>query len=217
MRTAAKGPLANVAAAGPTISDDGRYVVYQSTSTGYVSGVDDGNGQPDVFLYDRVSRTTTLVSHQSASPNVAGNDASILPQICGDGRYVAYQSYATNLADGQIDVPGSLDLFLFDRMTGTNRLVSHTPVSATTASAQTQSILLGMAVSGDGSFVAFSSMASNLVDGDRNNSYDLFGYSNSAAAPIKLACTSRSLRTRRRLRLFPKPSTPHSRIRSPRR
>lgn len=184
VRTAAKTPLANVAVDGPTISDDGRYVVYQSNSTDYVTGVNDGNGQPDVFLYDRLSRTTTLVSHQSVSPNVAGNDASILPQISGDGRYVAYESYATSLADGQIDVPTSLDVFLFDRVTGTNRLVSHTPASATTASAQTQAILLDMAVSGDGSFVAFSSLATNLVEGDRNNSYDLFGYSTSAAAPI---------------------------------
>src|SRR5207249_2625935 len=71
---------------------------------------------------------------------------------------------------------------IFDRTTGTNRLVSHTSASATTA-AQLPVSMAGLSVSGDGSYVAFSSPATNLVVQDRNNRYDLFGYSTRDAAP----------------------------------
>src|SRR5262245_65125616 len=101
----------------PIISADGRYVAYNSWATNLVPNFVDSNGPPiagdsyrntDVYLFDRVTGTNTLVSHKAGMPNVGGNQSSgafqvygdYLLTISGDGRYVSYFSLATDLVAG---------------------------------------------------------------------------------------------------------------------
>ena len=102
----------------PTISADGRYIVFQSYADNLVSG--DTNGKLDIFIRDRQTDTTTRVSVKS--DGTESNDNSAHPTISADGRYVAFHSDATNLVDG--DTNGKTDVFVYDRQTHTTTRVS---------------------------------------------------------------------------------------------
>jgi hypothetical protein len=147
----------------PSISSDGRYVAFQSYATNLVAG--DTNSVTDVFVRDRVARTTTRVSVNSAEAQ--GNSDSYYPSISGDGRYVALHSYATNLVAG--DTNNINDVFVRDTVAGTT-----TRVSVNSAEVQGNSLSWFPSISGDGRYVAFYSSASNLVSGDANGTSDVF-------------------------------------------
>ncbi len=93
-----------------SISDDGRYVVFQSVATNLVG--DDLNGVEDVFLHDRQTSTTTLVSRAFASGQ-PGNAESARGVIADDGSWIAFRSEASNFVSG--DTPLSKDVFLAER------------------------------------------------------------------------------------------------------
>jgi Tol biopolymer transport system component len=181
-------PQAGSFAAG--LSADGRYAVFVSGAVDLIPGVVDTNADQDVFLYDRVLKKTTLVSRSAASPTHAANAGSGFPSLSADGRYVLYQSDATDLVPGQIDdTPGGSanysDLFLYDRVTGTTTLVSHSATSAVTATDEVQYAL----ISADGSTIAFVSEARDLVPGQRNRRYpdDVFLYDRASGAVTLLS------------------------------
>ncbi|MBR1231965.1 Calx-beta domain-containing protein [Bradyrhizobium sp. AUGA SZCCT0182] len=157
------GEQGNSASFEPSISADGGYVTYQSLASNLVDG--DTNETFDVFVFDGQTETTERVSVSSAGEQ--GNDASIAPSISADGRYVPYFSPASNLVDG--DTNETYDDFVFDRQTDTTERVS---VSA--AGEQGNSDSSNASISADGTFVTYSSSASNLVDGDTNGTYDVF-------------------------------------------
>jgi Tol biopolymer transport system component len=77
----------------PVISNDGRFVAYRSTATNLVAGAT--NGLPNVFLYDRQTGTTTLLSVNASG--MAGNNRSFAPQFSGDGQTLVFQSWASDL------------------------------------------------------------------------------------------------------------------------
>jgi hypothetical protein len=77
----------------PVISNDGRFVAYRSTATNLVAGAT--NGLPNVFIYDRQTGTTTLLSANTSG--MAGNNRSFTPQFSGDGQTVVFQSWASDL------------------------------------------------------------------------------------------------------------------------
>lgn len=81
---------------GGSVSDDGRFVSFISHASNLVAGFVDGNGvgvlQSDVFLFDRLTGSVTLVSHTAASPMTGGNGGSDVATISGDGRFVAFLS-----------------------------------------------------------------------------------------------------------------------------
>jgi Tol biopolymer transport system component/alpha-tubulin suppressor-like RCC1 family protein len=77
----------------PAISNDGRFVAYRSTATNLVAGAT--NGLPNIFLYDRQTGTTTLLSANASG--MAGNNRSFAPQFSGDGATVVFQSWASDL------------------------------------------------------------------------------------------------------------------------
>lgn len=146
----------------PSFSADSRYVVFASIAPNLAPAVLDLNGKFDIYLFDRLAGSTILVSASSADHAIAANGESTLPVISADGRYVAYQSTATDLVPGQIDSNGKTDVFLFDRIAGSTTLVSHAASSALgTGSAASENA----AMSGDGRYVAFQSVATNLVTG----------------------------------------------------
>jgi Tol biopolymer transport system component len=114
--------------------------------------------------------TTDRVS--VSTQGVAGDDDSRLAAISGDGRFVAFWSFASTLAPG--DTNGAADVFVRDRVTGTTERVS-------VDSRERQAIGAGIdtnfgrpAISADGRYVAFASSATNLVKGDRNQVADIF-------------------------------------------
>jgi Tol biopolymer transport system component len=155
------------------ISADGNLVLFQSEATDLVRGVVDGNGGADVFLHDRRRRKTVLVSHGAASDARAGNRTSPGSVLSADGRWVAFQSAATDLVTGAKDFNQSPDIFL-DGPTAGRELVSQRapdlPSDTPPAWSRAESI------SADGRFVVFTSAASWLVDGqrDRNGDADVF-------------------------------------------
>lgn len=146
-------------------SADGRFVVFNSTSGNLVAGQADGNGGNDIFLHDRVTATTVLVSHAAGAAQTAADDGSMVPAISADGRWVVYWSSASDLVDGLIDNAGAPDVFLYDRLNATNILVSHLPGLPTTAG---DSNSFDPAINADGGFVFFTSSASDLVPGQTN-------------------------------------------------
>jgi Tol biopolymer transport system component len=148
---------------GPKISADGRYVAFASAATNLVPG--DTNGQVDVFVRDRSSGTTQRVSVSSAGAQA--DFGSTIPAISADGRYVVFESFATNLVPG--DTNGLTDVFLRDRQTGITERIS-----VTTFEAQANGASRTPAVSADGRYVVFMSSATNLGVGDTNGVDDIF-------------------------------------------
>ena len=147
----------------PAISDDGRFAVFQSNASDLVAG--DGNAAADIFLRDTLDGSTTLIS--VASNGTQGNGASGQAQISGDGRYVVFQSAASNLVAG--DSNGTTDIFLRDTLAGTT-----TRLSVGTAGAQGNGAVESPDISFDGGTVVYSSTATTLAAGDSNGVSDIF-------------------------------------------
>jgi Tol biopolymer transport system component len=162
----------------PAISADGRYVAFRSDASNLVVG--DENGLPDVFVHDRETGATTRVSVNSAGEEA--NGSSFSSAISANGRYVAFFSYASNLVDG--DSNSTSDVFVHDRQTGATERVS---VDSGGAQANGESGQFGLAISGDGRFIAFTSEASNLVDGDDLGSQDIFVHDRQTGATTRVS------------------------------
>lgn len=148
----------------PSISGDGRYIAFQSTASNLVT--DDNNGREDVFVHDREAGTTTRVS--ASSDGAQGNQYSRYPAISADGRYIAFESAASNLVAD--DANDNIDIFVHDRYTGTTSRVS---VSSDGLEGNSHSYQ-PPSLSDDGRYIAFQSMASNLVLDDANHQADVF-------------------------------------------
>jgi len=157
----------------PSISADGRLVAFASVAGDLVSG--DTNGAYDVFVYDRQTQAMTRVSVDGLGNEA--NSHSLQPSISADGRFVSFESLASNLVPG--DTNGVYDIFTHDRQTGAIERVSvdSTGVEADGESRDVGSFFVrsgGSSVSSDGSSVAFMSAATNLVGGDTNGVFDIF-------------------------------------------
>lgn len=161
-------------AAEPVISADGKWVAFVCTSDDVVDGQDDAH-VADVFLYEKATGANRMVSHAAGDPAHSPDDRSHSPQISANGGRVAYVSLATNLVSGQSDANNAFDVFLYDRVNGTNRLVSRTASSSTTAGNQT-SFFSQPVLNANGRYVAFASGASDLVANDVNQRPDVFLY-----------------------------------------
>lgn len=147
----------------PSISDDGRYVAFASEASNLVTG--DTNRRSDIFVRDLTTGTTQLVSR--SSNNALGNGNSVKPVISADGRYVAFESAASNLVGR--DTNGKRDVFVRDRSGNTT-----TRVSVSTAGDQGNDGSYLPSISPDGRYLAFESDATNLVSGDTNAVRDVF-------------------------------------------
>jgi Tol biopolymer transport system component len=171
------------------LSADGRFLVFLSTAPNLVAGVTDTNRGDDVFLHDRATGETVLVSRSTRPEPATADQASRDPAISADGRFVAFSSGALDLVPGQAGADGQENVFLWDRVSEVVELVSHAPGSESQA-AEGQSFLPSL--SADGRFVAFQSHATDLVNGlaDRNGSLpDVFLYDRRTG---RIALVSRS-------------------------
>ncbi len=163
----------------PAISADGRWITYQSGAPNLVDG--DTNATSDVFLYDRDTGTTRRVSVRSDGGQASNGSGD--PAISGDGRWIAYNSFAPNLVDG--DTNATDDVFLYDRDTGATRRVS-----VRSDGGQASAYSGFPAISADGRWIAFHSTAPNLVDGDTNGSADVFLYDRDTGSTRRISVRS---------------------------
>ena len=147
----------------PAISANGRFVAFESGVSSLVPG--DANNASDIFVRDLQGNVTNRVSLSTTGSEA--NGGSFSPAISASGRFVVFESAASNLVPG--DGNNSRDIFVRDLSANTTVLVS---VSAT--GDRTNADSKRPSISADGRFVAFSSEASNLVPGDTNNRSDIF-------------------------------------------
>jgi hypothetical protein len=150
----------------PSISYDGRYVVFASYATNLVSGV--SVVQKHVYLADMLDPANPVIEMISwDSDEVIGNDVSDYPAVSSDGNLVVFQSYATNLiaADGN----SASDIFLRDRSLGTTVRVSTALVDPDPSGAS-----FYPTISNDGTRVAFISNAANMVPETTGGIWNVF-------------------------------------------
>jgi hypothetical protein len=150
----AQGVQSNGASANPAISGNGRFVAFASDATNLVLG--DTNGFTDIFVVDAL--TGVIARESVSSAGVQANGSSFRPSISQDGRYLAFESTATNLSP-LVTTPGT-HIYLRDRQAGTTTLVSQS-----SAGVAGNGVSVQAAVSADGRYVAFASDANNLVAG----------------------------------------------------
>lgn len=142
----------------PSISADGRWVSFGSNASNLVVG--DVNQTTDVFLRDRTTGVTVLVSRTSTG--IQANGGSGLNSISADGRFVAFKSTSTNLDPADTDPKP--DIYRHDRITGETVLVSTRLLPGTHPDGTWQT----PSISENGRFVAFDCWDDNLVPGDQN-------------------------------------------------
>jgi len=153
---------------GGYLTQDHRFVFFESYASNLVAN--DTNNQKDIFCTDLTTGQVTRVNVASdgAQANGDSTDAFATP----DGRYLAFESDATNLVPN--DTNGSKDIFLRDRQTGTTSRIS---VASDGTQANGHSWTTGGPspnTSANGQLVVFASDASNLVAGDTNGATDIF-------------------------------------------
>ncbi|HEX7896849.1 MAG TPA: hypothetical protein VF950_03765 [Planctomycetota bacterium] len=146
----------------PSVSDDGRFVVYQ---TGVAILPGDAQSDVDIYLRDRQLGINERVSTGfAADPD--GN--SLEPRITPDGRFVIFSSEAPDLIDG--DLNGQEDVFIRDRQAPASTRCVSLGLAAAPGAGQSRTGVL----TPDGRFAAFRSAAPNLVAGDTNGTEDYF-------------------------------------------
>lgn len=145
------------------ISADARFALFTS-EVRFIP--EDSNNKMDVYIYDRLTQSTEIIS--VASDGTQGNNHSTHARLSSDGRYVVFASRATNLVPN--DTNNVDDIFVHDRDTHTTERIS---VATDGTQANAFSIWYA-AISAEGRFIAFTSAASNLVQGDTNGEWDVF-------------------------------------------
>ena len=160
----------------PAISAGGRYVAFQSRATDLVAGFSDTNGGEDVFVRDLMLDTTVLISRVGAR---AGDGKSFDPDISDSGRFVTFASFATDLVPGTVDDNGRPDVFVhdrdrdadgvFDEPGATRTALLSVSLDGTSGTGASGAGAFGAApadrprISGDGRFVTFGTLATDLA------------------------------------------------------
>ncbi|WP_370421419.1 TolB family protein [Streptomyces sp. QH1-20] len=157
----AAGEQADGESYGPVISGDGRFVAFVSWAANLAPG---GKAESQVYVKNRSTGRLQQVSVTTDGTRADG--ASGAPSISATGRYVAFESFARNLAPGGNPDPGS-DVYVRDLWTGRTELVTGDKPSTRGSSS-------APAISADGRYVAFASTRDDLVPGDTNLRSDVF-------------------------------------------
>ena len=157
----ASGQAANGVSGSVAMSASGRIVAFESSATNLVSGI----GGVQIYAYDTITNTFELVSRSDAG--VPGDAASGAATISADGRWIAYVSQATNLVPG--DTNAAHDVFLYDRNLRVTQVVSRS-----LAGVLGDSLSNRPNISGNGRFITFDSLASNLDPAPTNNVYQSY-------------------------------------------
>lgn len=163
----------------PSLSADGRLVAFASEASSLVPG--DSGRWIDIFVRDQLTSTTRRVTVRPDGGEADGS--SFCPALSADGRYLAFDSYASNLVPG--DTSGHSNVFLYEMSTGRTSRVS----SARSGAAPDGDSAFA-SVSADGRYVAFDSTATNLVAADTNDHGDVFVWDRASGAAVRASVSS---------------------------
>ena len=153
----------------PTLTPDGRYVLFTSRASTLANG--DSNNALDLFVRDLVLGTTKLVTRNYQNTASFAGTYVIWDgnrQISDDGRWVAFHSAAANLVPS--DTNAKSDVFARDLQVSTNHAASLNPAGTTLGNGNSQTA----SMDATGRFVVFQSVASNLSPLDTNANSDVF-------------------------------------------
>lgn len=195
------GTQANSSSFRPSVSQDGRYLVFESSATNLASSAT-ATGVTHIYLRDRDvsgsgtfdtsgNTSTTLIDVSGSTP---GNASAVQAQISADARYVVFASKATNLAASATTV-GRQHIYLRDRTSATTTLVDAGVAGAeSNADSRNPSISRNTGVTtgigADGRHVAFASDATNLIAGDTNTVSDIFAWDRVTSAIVRVSVSS---------------------------
>jgi Tol biopolymer transport system component len=143
------GDLGDAWSDSPALSADGRFIVFRSAAENLVT--DDSNGQADIFIHDRLTGTTQRIPAPL-------NSIIYDPRISANGRAVIYRVE---------DAQGWIQAYIYDRLMGQTELVS-----VSTTGERANQWVESPSIAADGRYVAFTTLADNLIYGDRNNATD---------------------------------------------
>ena len=171
------GTQGNQVSSSPSLSADGRYVAFESLANNLVSG--DTFSDPDIFVHDRLSKTTIMASVNTNGEEASGiseqeggfGPESTNPIISPDGQFIIFESTATNLVPN--DTNQVKDIFMHDLQTRQTTRIS-VDSNGNQANGSSSLSYTKSAISADGRFIVFQSVASNLVPSDNNNGLDIF-------------------------------------------
>jgi Tol biopolymer transport system component len=168
-RASGGGPRADALSLVEAISEDGSRIVFQTAAT----NLGTPGGKKQLYVRDRAASTVTLVSRAAGPAGAAGNDDSFTAAITADGLQVAFSSTAGNLHPGDADK--GTDVFVRDLAADTLELVSRASgEGGVKALSPFTSQGVSVRISRDGRYVAFESLAANLVPDDTNGRWDVF-------------------------------------------
>lgn len=159
----------------PSISEDGRFIAFQSFTAPEDADPTLTSGQAFYYLLDRNDGSMTPVDVNDLGQ---GSDASgpYNPAVSNDGRYVAFISDATNLVS-TATTPGRYNVYLRDMSIHGGALGTSTTLITTDGlGGDADDDAYKVQISGDGTKVLFTSYATNLVAGDTNGVEDVFMY-----------------------------------------
>lgn len=163
----------------PRISADGSRVCFSSDASNLALG--DTGFDADVFAHDLNTGVTVMASRGPGG--VEGDDESFFPWLSGDGRYLVFESTATNLVPGGTD--GTALVFLRDLQDGSTRVVSR-GLGGNEPSDDCYSPV----ISADGNRVAYLSFAGDIVPGDANGQADVFVWTRATQATVRASVSS---------------------------
>ncbi len=166
-----------------SISGDGATILFEGRTPAV------GNENVQTFLLDRPQDLTQLVSHRFDSPDVGADADSSLAELSRGGLVSLYHSAADDLVAGYSGT--GTQIFLFDRTTGDNRLVSHAAGAPTTAA---NDVSVEMGVSADGRWTLFYSYATDLVAGYTGSNVQIYLY-DGAGGTVRLVSHAAGLPT----------------------
>jgi hypothetical protein len=173
------GTPANGDSRDPSISADGRYVAFMSHASNLATGAN-----WDIYRHDRDTGETELVS--IGYDSLPGNNASNLPSISSDGRYIAFCSFASNLVEGVSGLEDSPQIYLRDMENDVTTVVSVNSDGIPANMSNTCSI----SISGDGRYVAFESGATNLIETDNGDFTHIYLHDRQTGETIRASVSS---------------------------
>ena len=169
-------PPANPFLLNPVTSDNGRYVAFV-TNRAYVAA--DTNGFPDLYLVDRGSPVTGILTVTRLTNASSATAVGLAASMSADGNLIAFSSRD---AEAVGDTNGLDDIYIYDRTAGTK-----TQVSVGVGGTNPNGASGAPAISADGRFVAFESTATNVVANDTNNRADIYVYDRNAGTTRRVS------------------------------
>ncbi len=168
----------------PAISGNGRWVAFESSADNLVAN--DDNDATDIFLYDRQTGDTVLASR--TPEGTPGNSFSFMPDISADGRYVVFESNASDLVPGEALDDRDADVFLFDHETTSVSRISSAPDGS-----EGNDNSIRPSISANGRYIAFDSQATNLGFADADDGFTSFVYDLTEDVMLRVSWTDLGL------------------------